>query len=242
MSSTIDEADLNDLDTSIVLNILSDLDTSIVLNTNSLYKKMNDKKNIRSTCAEIKAIRIFSKIGKKIDCAGIKLPNGKKTDFVIIRGSKNIYTEVYSPWKEQHDFIEKIKKEGVAGITAIDMIRKIVKEKYCNSNGKCQFSENVPHLFIIDLDDSMTDIFPIINHVSEFVRAFSCKVFPKGNSGLFHEKDMNEDYKYKNISLAVGMRSNWIIEIIPNPNAINRIPTTFLNELKKLIESQKNAL
>ncbi|MFT4326527.1 MAG: hypothetical protein ACMXYK_03435 [Candidatus Woesearchaeota archaeon] len=209
-----------------------------VININSLTKKLKnekDKNNKKAIISEIKVVYILSQNNSfAIDCSGALLPNGKRTDPTISFNKLKVLTEIYSPWKEKHRFIEKIKQEGAAGITSIEMLKKITSEKYCDENGKCQFSPDEPHLFIIDLDDSMTDEFPIINKVSEFARAFSCKVYPSGNAGVFHEKDKNMNYQYTNISGVIGIKNCKITEFIENPNAKNKLTSEFIDEIGKL--------
>lgn len=209
-----------------------------ITNLNSLAKKIKnekDKNNEKAVLSEIKVVDVLSQNNSfNIDCSGVSLLNGKRTDPTILLTDFKVLTEIYSPWKEKQNFVEKIKREGVAGITSIEMLKKITSEKYCDKKGKCQFSSDEPHLFIIDLDDSMTDEFPIINEVSEFARAFSCKTYPSGNAGLFHEQNKNIDYQYANISGVIGIKDNKIIEFIENPHAKNKLSLEFIKEIKKL--------
>lgn len=209
-----------------------------IANLNSLTRKLKNEKdenNKKAIFSEIKVVDVLSQNSSlNIDCSGKLLPNGKRTDPVIVFNDFKILSEIYSPWKEKYNFVEKIKREGAAGVASIEMLKKITAEKYCGKNGKCQFSSDEPHVFIIDLDDSMTDEFPIINDVSEFARAFSCKAYPSGDAGIFHEKDKNMNYKYTNISGVIGIKDNKIIEFIENPNAKNKLTSEFINEIKKL--------
>jgi len=209
-----------------------------ITNLNSLTKKLKnekDKNNKKAILSEIKVVDVLSQNSYfNIDCSGVSLPNGKRTDPVIVFNDFKILSEIYSPWKEKYNFVEKIRLKGAAGVTSIEMLKKITAEKYCDKNGKCQFSSDEPHLFIIDLDDSMTDEFPIINDVSEFARAFSCKAYPSGDAGIFHEKDKNMNYNYTNIFGVIGIKNNKVIEFIENPNAKNKLTSEFINEIKKL--------
>ena len=205
-----------------------------IINFNSLKKKLLDEKNKRAILSEKKVVAILSENNSfKIDCSGVLLPNGKRTDLLILLNNSRVLTEIYSPWKEKHTFLEKIKQKGAAKVTSIEMLKKITSEKYCDKKGKCQFSSDTPHLFIIDLDNSMTDVFPVINNVSEFSRAFSCEASPSGYAGVFHEKDSSGNYLFENISGAIGIRDNKIVEFSENPNARNKLPTEFIKWLKK---------
>jgi hypothetical protein len=209
-----------------------------ITNLNSLTKKFKNEKdenNKKAILSEIKVVDVFSQNNSfNINCSGVSLPNGKLTDPVILLNDFKVLTEIYSPWKEKYNFVEKIKREGVAGVTSIDMLKKIASEKYYDKKGKSQFSLDEPHLFIIDLDDSMTDEFPIINDVSEFARAFSCKAYPSGNAGIFHEKDKNLNYQYTNITGVIGIKNNKIVEFIENPHAKNKLFSEFIKEIEKM--------
>jgi len=203
-----------------------------VRNLGALRKKMrHDKANVRSLVSELKAIYLFSQInGVVIDCAG-KLQNDKNTDALIIFDKALIFVEVYSPWKEGFDFMGRIKTEGVTGIRSIAMLLKETEIKYCE---KHQFSKNHAHLFVVDIDDSMTDVFQSSTGVSDFSKAYSCKMYPSGDHGLFHKISAKGDHIYENITAAVAMREGKIVEIIVNPNAKNPLTTEFLERMNQI--------
>ncbi|OYT31524.1 hypothetical protein B6U93_03425, partial [Candidatus Woesearchaeota archaeon ex4484_78] len=68
-----------------------------IINFNSLKKKLLDEKNKRAILSEKKVVAILSENNSfKIDCSGVLLPNGKRTDLLILLNNSRVLTEIYS--------------------------------------------------------------------------------------------------------------------------------------------------
>ena len=210
-----------------------------ILNHNSLvkrYRNESNPENIQSIDSELKVISILSQLDVRIDCAGERLPNGKRTDAVILQNTGKIFTEVFYFWREKEIFLEEFNKTRTATINPITFIRERVKEKYYGNAGKCQFSNDTPHILIIDLTHSIADEFRLKHVVSDFSKAFSCESLPYGYSGIFHERSHNDCFDYENISAAIALKDEHITEMITNPNARNVLPDEFILQIKPLCD------